>query len=136
MEACLNFHTRRANRVLNKIYDGHLQACGLKTGQFSILKVIQSRQPTTNREIQDVMLMDQTTLTRSLKPLIRDGFIEVQRGEDRRVKILSLSPGGKKLLREASKHWKIARDEVKRRLGRKFTQQLLTISNVVAELRT
>lgn len=135
IETCLNFHTRRANRVLNRIYDGHLQACGLKSGQFTLLRVIERMKQTTNREIQDVMLIDQTTLTRTLKPLIRDGYIEVNPGEDLRVKLLSLSPQGKKLFLQATKYWQNAQDEVKRRLGAQYTKQLLAITNAVADLR-
>ena len=134
METCLNFYTRKANRVLNKIYDGHLQVCGLKGGQFTILRVIDKFKQTTNRELQDALLIDQTTLSRSLKPLIRDGFIEVRQGEDLRVKLLSLPPKGKKLLNEATSYWQDAQNEVKRRLGKKSSEQLLAITNHVAEL--
>ena len=134
METCLNFYTRKANRVLNKIYDGHLQACGLKGGQYTILRVIENHKQTTNRELQDMLLLDQTTLSRSLKPLVRDGFLEVQQGEDLRVKLLSLSPKGKKLIKEATRYWQDAQNEVKRRLGKKSSEQLLAITNTVAEL--
>jgi len=136
METCLNFYTRKANRVLNKIYDRHLQACGLKSGQFTILRVIDRQKQTTNHDLQGALLIDQTTLTRSLKPLIRDGLIAVKQGEDLRVKLLSLSPEGKKLFRKATKYWQNAQNEVKKRLGAKTSAQLLAITNAVAGLST
>ena len=96
-EDCLHFFTRRANRAMNKIYDNHLQACGIKGGQFTLLRIIGYRGETTNSELQEMLLMDQTSLTRSLRPLIRDGYVEVSKGDDRRIKLLSLSPEGKEL---------------------------------------
>ena len=136
METCLNFYTRKANRVLNKIYDSHLHASGLKVGQFTILRVIDSCKRTTNSELQEILLMDQTTLSRNLKPLIRDGYIKVMPGEDLRVKLLSLSPKGTRMFKEATKYWQRAQDEVKDRLGTEASEQLLAITDSVARLRT
>jgi DNA-binding MarR family transcriptional regulator len=132
MEDCLNFSTRKINRTLNKIYDKHLQSCGLKAGQFTILKVIYAYRQTTNTQLQEAMLIDQTTLSRNLKPLIRDGLISVSRGEDLRVKLLSLSDDGKDLYRDAAKHWQAAQREVKQKLGKDGTEKLLAVTKLIA----
>jgi DNA-binding MarR family transcriptional regulator len=134
MEYCLNFSMRKANRILNKIYDRHLQSCGLKCGQFTILRVIHAYKQTTNSQLQEAMLIDQTTLSRNLKPLIRDGYISVTQGEDLRVKLLSLSPEGKKLFKDARIHWQQAQKEVKQKLGKEGTEKLLEITEEVADL--
>ncbi len=136
MDPCMNLNMRKANRVLNSIYDRHLQSCGLKGGQFSMLKIISSRKKTTNSELQDVMLIDQTTLSRNLKPLIRDGYIEVTQGEDLRMKILSLSSEGEELYLRANKCWQNAQKEVKKRLGAESAEQVIEISRLVASLKT
>ena len=136
MDRCLNVSLRRANRVLNKIYDRHLQECGLTGGQFSLLRVINFRKKTSNRELQNILLTDQTTLTRGLKPLIRDGYLDVSKGDDQRVKLLSLSPTGAALYREASKCWEASQEEVKLRLGAESTEQLLAITDIVSELNS
>lgn len=135
MEQCLNFYTRKANRVLSKIYDSHLQPCGLKGGQFSILRAIDLYKQTTSSALQEVGSIDQTTLSRALKPLIRDGFIQVTQGDDLRVKLLSLSPAGEKLLKQSTILWQDAQKEVKKRLGKENTKQLLAITEAVARLR-
>lgn len=132
MEECINFNMRKANRVLNSIYDGHLQPCGLKGGQFTILRVINRMKTTTNSELQELMLIDQTTLSRNLKPLIRDGFIEVRPGKDKRVKMLSLTPAGKELYVEGRKCWQRAQKDVKHRLGSKNAEQVISASALVA----
>lgn len=134
MEYCLNFSMRKANRILNKIYDRHLQSCGLKGGQFTILRVIHVYKQTTNSQLQEAMLIDQTTLSRNLKPLIRDGYISVTKGEDLRVKLLSLSPEGKKLFKDGRMHWQQAQKEVKQKLGKEGSEKLLEITGEVAGL--
>jgi DNA-binding MarR family transcriptional regulator len=134
MEHCLNFSMRKANRILNRIYDRHLQSCGLKGGQFTILRVINAYKQTTNSQLQEAMLIDKTTLSRNLKPLIRDGYISVTQGEDLRVKLLSLSPDGKNLFKDARKHWQQAQKEVKQKLGKDGTERLLEITGEVADL--
>ena len=136
MEHCLNFSMRKANRALNKIYDRHLQGCGLKGGQFSILRVIDFYKQTTNTELQERMLIDQSTLSRNLKPLVRDGYISVSQGDDLRVKLLALSPEGKRLFAEATEHWQRAQKEVKQKLGKEETKKLFAITSLVADLNS
>jgi len=131
----MNFSMRKANRVLNSIYDGHLQSCGLKGGQYTILRTIDYFKKTSSSELQDVMFIDQTTLSRNLKPLIRDGYIDVNRGEDLRVKVLSLSPSGEKLYSEATKCWQNAQRDVKRRLGAEPAKQIFAVAKMIEGLK-
>ena len=135
MERCINFGMRKANRVLNQIYDGHLAKCGLKGGQYSILRALNRRKQSSNRDLQDILVMDQTTLTRGLKPLIRDGYIQSRPGEDGRVKLLCLSPEGKDLYKEATKLWQVAQKQVAARLGKETIEQLFSVANSVVDLR-
>ncbi|MFT5691122.1 MAG: DNA-binding MarR family transcriptional regulator [Oceanicoccus sp.] len=136
IEECLNFNLRKANRVVNKIYDGHLQHCGVKSGQFTMLRVIHLHKQTTNRDLQALMLIDQTTLSRGLKPLIRDGFIQVTQGEDLRVKLLALSPKGIALYKEAKKCWKKAQTDLIKRLGSDFPEELVSLTQKIAALNS
>lgn len=135
IERCLNLELRKANRVLSQIYDSYLSSCGLKTSQFSILRAISFLQKTTNRELQDVLVIDQTTLSRGLKPLIRDGYITVREGIDRRQKELVLSEAGKALFSEAEGHWDEAQRHVQAALGDEMKQQLLALSKAIVKLK-
>ena len=133
-DVCLNFSVRKASRVLNKIYDRHLQDTGLKCSQFTILRVIDHLEQTTSLQLIDIMVIDQTTLSRSLKPLIRDGLIEVTPGEDRRYKLLSLTPQGKKSFKRASRAWQAAQEEIKSKLSGEQLDELLSVTDAVAHL--
>lgn len=135
-EYCLNLELRKANRVLSQLYDGHLQQCGLKTSQFSILRAIRFlNNKTTNSELQEVLVLDQTSLSRALKPLMRDGLIEANPGTDRRQKVLSLTAKGLDLYREAKGHWEEAQKSVSNKLGKESKKRLLEMSHSVVSLK-
>ena len=134
-DRCLNLELRKANRVLSQIYDSYMAKCGLKTSQFSILRAVSLLKKTTNRQLQDILVLDQTTLSRGLKPLIRDGYIDVREGSDRRQKELLLSQTGKALFSEAERLWEEAQHYVELNLGEETKKQLLTLSKAVVSLK-
>ena len=134
-EPCLNLELRKANRVLSQLYDSYLQDFGLKTSQFSILRAIRYLRKTTNSELQEVLILDQTSLSRALKPLIRDGLVEANPGIDRRQKELSLTAKGKALYKEAEVHWNKAQEYVSKVMGEESKQRLLAMSESVVALK-
>ncbi len=79
--------------------------------------------------------MDQTTVSRALKPLIRDGYIAVTEGETRRDKALSLTRKGKALYKDALGPWKEAQKMLRKKLGNALADALLELSRVVVEIK-
>ena len=132
---CMNLSYRKATRVITQIYDRELAEVGLKCGQFSILRAVREMRQTTNAELQELLVLEQTTLTRGLKPLIRDGYIKIEPGLDRREKLLSLTAQGKDLYNRADKKWQQAQDAVIRKLGRKTSARILDMNQVLVALR-
>jgi DNA-binding MarR family transcriptional regulator len=60
--------------------------------------------------------MDRTTITASLKPLVRDGLVATGHGADRRQRWLALTPAGRHRLAAALPHWRRTQAAVRRRL--------------------
>ena len=61
--------------------------------------------------------MDRTTLTAALKPLQRRGLVKVAVDpSDRRGRLLTLTPAGRKLLAAALPIWKRRHKEIEKRL--------------------
>lgn len=135
LDRCLNLELRKANRVLSQIYDSYMARCGLKTSQFSILRAVSFLENTTNRQLQDILVLDQTTLSRGLKPLIRDGYINVKEGVDRRQKELLLTKDGKTLFSEAEALWLDAQNYVESCLGDDTKNQLFSLSKLIIKLK-
>ncbi len=131
---CLNFSLRKATRVINRIYDQHLAACGLKAGQFTLLRAIYQLGETTNKQLQSLLVLDQTTVTRNLKPLIREGYIRVSEGSDRRQRNLQLSDSGRQIYQQAEGFWAEAQSQVYQQLGPDLSKQLLGLSDAIVRL--
>jgi DNA-binding MarR family transcriptional regulator len=49
-------------------------------------------------------------LTRNLGPLVRDGFVRIEEGEDRRVHKVAITTKGEEAARRAFPFWKKAQD--------------------------
>lgn len=132
---CMNLSYRKASRVITQIYDRELAEVGLKCGQFSILRAVREMRQTTNAELQELLVLEQTTLSRGLKPLIRDGYIKIEPGLDRREKLLSLTAQGRQLYSRADRKWQQAQDAVIGKLGRKTSKQMMKMNEALVALR-
>lgn len=112
---CLCLHTQRAARALARRFDEALHPLGIRSGQFSLLMALNCPQPPTLGSIAGLLAMDRTTLTANLKPLERDGLVEIRRdGKDRRARRPALTRKGRSLLARAIPVWTTAHEQVER----------------------
>src|SRR6266536_2013722 len=97
---------RQAARHVTQFYDQQLAPTGLRTTQFSILAKLKRLGPLTINALARELVMDRTTLGRTMLPLERDGLISIKDGAlDRRSKELHLTKSGVERLRVAAKLW-------------------------------
>src|SRR5262249_58169002 len=89
---CTCFRVRQAARRVTQLYDHFLAGAGLRITQYSLLANLRQAGPLTMTELARRMAMDRTTLTRNLRPLQRHGYVAVTVGEDRRRRLLALTP--------------------------------------------
>jgi DNA-binding MarR family transcriptional regulator len=133
---CFNLKMRQANRVLTNHYDGYLRELGLTVAQFSILRTLSFIKQASQKELQEVLVLQQTTLTRNLKPLIRSGYIRTSPSpEDGRVTLVSLTDEGNELFKKARTKWKLAQESVSEKLGDELSGQLLEVADAVIKLQ-
>jgi DNA-binding MarR family transcriptional regulator len=106
-DTCLCLHVQRAARALARRFDEALRPLELTNGQFSLLKSLNRPMPPGIGSVAELLAMDRTTLTAALKPLERRGLVKIAPGkEDKRSRLLSLTPAGRKLLARAVPIWK------------------------------
>src|ERR1700754_2602702 len=80
---CFATSVRKASRRLTQLYDDALAPSGLRSTQFSILAEIAARSaPPTLMELAEAMVSDRSSLGHALRPLIRDGYVALCRGEN------------------------------------------------------
>ncbi|MGA8528147.1 MAG: MarR family transcriptional regulator [Acidobacteriaceae bacterium] len=117
-DCCLCLHVQRAARALARRFDQALLPLGLTNGQFSLLMSLNRPQPPLIGSVAELLAMDRTTLTAALKPLERRGLVTVKVDpQDRRGRLLCLTPQGKTLLSEATPVWERTHAEVETMLG-------------------
>jgi DNA-binding MarR family transcriptional regulator len=123
---CATLALRMASRALTQIYDEAMRPVRIKSTQFSLMRKIQRHGPITFQGLAGIMVLDQTTLPRSLRTIEKDGFIRIEAGEDRRERIVSLTDKGADLLEKAVPLWQTAQTLVRRKFHAKRLDKLLS----------
>jgi len=110
---CLCLHVQRAARVLARRFDDALRPFGLTNGQFSLLMSLNRPEPPPMGPVASLLAMDRTTLTAALKPLERQGLLDVKKDpSDGRGRILVLTDKGRSLLARAVPVWQSTHKEI------------------------
>src|SRR5438034_11483117 len=95
VQVCNCLALRQAARHATQFYDQCLAPTGLRTTQFSILAKLKWLGPMTINALARELVMDRTTLGRTMLPLERDGLIAIKDGIlDRRSKELAVTKTG------------------------------------------
>jgi DNA-binding MarR family transcriptional regulator len=103
---------------VTQFYDQHLAPSGLRTTQFSILAKLKGLGPLTINALARELVMDRTTLGRTMLPLERDGLIAINEGTiDRRSKELAVTKSGTERLQRAARLWVEAQRAFEERFG-------------------
>ncbi|TPI44496.1 winged helix-turn-helix transcriptional regulator [Mesorhizobium sp. B3-1-6] len=132
---CNNATLRRAARSLGRFYDNALAPSGLKGTQFGLLFQIHVSNEPAMSTVADALIMDLSALGHTLKPLIRDGYVEsFADTNDRRVKRLRLTPQGQAKLDEALKLWSFAQRQFEDKVGAERATKLRAALDAVADL--
>ena len=73
--------------------------------------------PMTVGALAETLGMDASGVPRAIRPLSDEGFIAVERGEDRRQRVLSLTPIGRSKLDKATPAWTRVQAELVEAIG-------------------
>lgn len=115
--SCVCFNLRKTARAITQMYDEILKPSGLRSTQFSVLAVVAAKGPATMTALSKTLVMDRTTLTRNLKPLLDQGLVKAGKGADRRQRPIAITGDGEAALVLALPLWRRAQDRVVVGLG-------------------
>jgi len=113
--ACANL--RRTARAVTKMYNHALRSTGLELTQFTLLMALNLTGEITQGNLGKLLALDTTSLTRMLRLLIKRGWIGVKAGEDRRQRLLRLTPSGQQKLEQSQPDWERAQKRLRQSLG-------------------
>jgi DNA-binding MarR family transcriptional regulator len=131
---CLCGALRQATRAVSRLYDQELRGVGLRTTQYSLLQLLRRSGEVRQRDLAERTLHDETSLTRSLRPLVDARWVAVRTGEDRREKWFKITAAGEAKLEEARPAWERAQARIQALLPERAWRGLMEILPEVARL--
>ena len=103
---CASLNFRRTARAITQLYDRELLRAGIRSTQFTILVAIAKIQPTPIHTLSSILVIDPTTLTRSLRLLEKEGLIVVSKRSSKRQRLVRLTPQGERALAKTLPLWR------------------------------
>jgi len=118
---CACFNLRKITRVVTQVFEDVFRHEGidLKGTQYSLLVNVFAYGPIPITRLSEILVMDRTSLARNLKPLLNKGYLKINNGEDKRIKMVELTPAGKQILSNAYPYWKSTQKSVVKEIGEK-----------------
>jgi DNA-binding MarR family transcriptional regulator len=114
---CACAAARRVARALTQMYDGWLRSSEIEGPQFALLTMLDRQGSCTQTAMGRLFALDKTTLSRNLKLLKREGWIDVAPGEDARERRVSLTPIGRRHVAAARPAWRNAQKQLRSSMG-------------------
>jgi len=119
---CICGNLRMASRAITAVYDEHLKPSGLTSNQLAVLWPIVAMEPTPMSEIARAVVMDKTTVSRNVASLEALGLVQIQPGEDARLRLVSTTARGRHAFAIAMPAWEAAQAAVAKSFGKaRFT---------------
>jgi DNA-binding MarR family transcriptional regulator len=131
---CLCNALRQASRAVSRLYDEELRRAGLRTTQYSLLRALAGAGQVRQGDLSALLHIEETTLTRNLRPLVAAGWVAVRSGQDRREKLVTITEAGVGKLAATRSAWERAQARMQALLPLQTWQALLRTLPQVASL--
>ena len=137
--ACTHTSLRRAARRLGQLYDEAIAPTGLTSpqalllAQIDVLSAVHGEAGPTLAVLAYKLAIRISALTHALRPLVRDGLIEVrQDDQDRRAKRSAMTALGKTRHKQMLGLWIDANNRVEAALGAPSAEKLKSLADRIA----
>jgi len=109
---CACAGVRRAARLVTQLY-GHEMGKRIEPSQFSLLVALERLPGCSQTLLGRALGFDKATLSRNLRLMERNGWIELARAEDQRERGYRLTSSGEELLAATKPGWKRAQEKLR-----------------------
>ena len=130
---CASLNFRRTARTVTRMYDLAMQESGIRSTQFAILVGIAKTQPVPMGRLAGVLMMDQSTLTRSLRLLQKQRMVTVSGRSTMRRRFLELTEAGEKALQRSLPLWRAAHADFVSAVGADYWLKLRSELEILAK---
>src|SRR3954452_11909180 len=131
-ENCVCFNLRWVTRLVTQFYDAEMRRHGIRPTQGTILASLMAKESWNMAELSDWLGMERTTLVRNLRPLQRDGLVQINGGGRGRLVELAITAKGRKQIEKLTPAWKSAQTAAAKTLGKKRWSAMLTDLEIAA----
>lgn len=133
VENCVCFNLSWVTRVLTQFFDAEMRKHGIRPTQGAILQALNAKENWSMAELSSWLGMDRTTLVRNLRPLQRDGWVDIEGGgRGSRVEPLITAKGREKI-KEILPSWRSAQDAAVKTLGEQRWSAILSDLETAAQ---
>jgi DNA-binding MarR family transcriptional regulator len=134
VEACAGWNSRLAARRITQFLDRELAGCGLTVAQLGLMAQIAAATDDTLGALARSTGLEQSTLSRNLRTLEREGLIEIATVEtDLRRRAVWLTEAGARRLEAAIPVWRKAHARLARRLPPGLARRLAEETEALVE---
>jgi len=135
---CASFNFRKTARAVTSLFDTALQKSGIRSTQFAILVGIAKSQPVSIGALANLLVIDDTTLTRSLRLLQTEGFIAISNRAAMRQRFLTITAKGERVLGRSLPAWRKAQERFVATVGSGYwlnlRNELHTLAHIAVDL--
>lgn len=114
---CTTHLAQQFCRQLERLYGNELAKIGLRMSQFFLLAKILDLGTVTNSRLAKSLGIELSTLSRTVKPLIRNQWILPSVGRDLRTRFVSITPEGRRKYEQAVLIWKALDEALNNEMG-------------------
>lgn len=136
---CASYNLRRASRAVTQVFDAYFEAVGLKSTQFTLLAALSYERVArpTITDLAHALVLDQSSLSRNLAVLQREGLVKLTAGADKRERVVLLTRAGRAALARGYPVWKEAQRAVAGAIDPKdFETHLRTLRRLTNSVKT
>ena len=108
---------RQTARAVTQMYNLALKPAAIEITHFTVLRVLDDHPGLTTGDLACLLVMDQTTVTRTLRLMETAGLLSWRAGLDRRHKRWALTPLGEAKFQAARPLWVGAQADLQRQFG-------------------
>ncbi|MBX4264360.1 MarR family winged helix-turn-helix transcriptional regulator [Clostridium estertheticum] len=125
-KSCTCGNLRKTTRTITQFYDKMLQPTGLRSTQCLLLLDIYYNQNVSVTNLSNILLMDQSTVTRNVELLRKSGYIDIKKEEqDSRKKCITITDKGLKTLDLSVPIFASAQSTIEDGIGKERIKELL-----------
>lgn len=128
---CACTTVRKASRSLFRFYEDAMAPSGVTITQFAILRALSRNGPTPLSRLADELVMERTSLYRTIRPLIAAGALTLGKAAAGRAKTAELTEVGVDMMTAATPYWEAAQSGVVDQIGR---ERWLALSDALLEI--